>query len=208
MVRTGRTQRDGAGKPGNMEGWPSGLRRRPAKALDFASAWVRIPLPPLNGTRQYPWKNILDYLMGRAFRATSRDLVQTEGGVVLIGKAPHSKCGVRKHLGVRVPPPPLNSSPVALHNTEDGDRGVHIHGAWLSPVERCVRVAEVPGSNPGAPIMPELKQGRVAEWLKAHDWKSCGHPPTWVRIPPRPSYLFGNSLCRSFCDFRDAESCH
>ena len=26
-------------------------------------------------------------------------------------------------------------------------------GAWLSPVERCVRVAEVPGSNPGAPIM-------------------------------------------------------
>ena len=25
-------------------------------------------------------------------------------------------------------------------------------GAWLSPVERCVRDAEVPGSNPGAPI--------------------------------------------------------
>ena len=28
--------------------------------------------------------------------------------------------------------------------------------------------------------------GRVAEWLKAHDWKSCGRTPTWVRIPPRP----------------------
>src|SRR5690606_2734302 len=28
------------------------------------------------------------------------------GGVVLIGKAPHSKCGGRKPLGVRVPPPP------------------------------------------------------------------------------------------------------
>ena len=26
-------------------------------------------------------------------------------------------------------------------------------GAWLSPVERCVRVAEVPGSNPGAPTV-------------------------------------------------------
>ena len=24
-------------------------------------------------------------------------------------------------------------------------------GAWLSSVERCVRDAEVPGSNPGAP---------------------------------------------------------
>ena len=28
--------------------------------------------------------------------------------------------------------------------------------------------------------------GRVAEWLKAHDWKSCGLTPAWVRIPPRP----------------------
>ncbi len=26
----------------------------------------------------------------------------------------------------------------------------------------------------------------MAEWLKAHDWKSCGHLPAWVRIPPRP----------------------
>ena len=26
-------------------------------------------------------------------------------------------------------------------------------GVWLSPVERCVRVAEVPGSNPGTPIV-------------------------------------------------------
>jgi hypothetical protein len=29
------------------------------------------------------------------------------GGVALIGKAPHSKCGGRKPMGVRVPPPPL-----------------------------------------------------------------------------------------------------
>ena len=29
-------------------------------------------------------------------------------------------------------------------------------------------------------------RGRVAEWLKAHDWKSCGLTPAWVRIPPRP----------------------
>ena len=28
-------------------------------------------------------------------------------------------------------------------------------GAWLSPVERCVRDAEVPGSNPGAPTLVE-----------------------------------------------------
>jgi hypothetical protein len=29
------------------------------------------------------------------------------GGVVLIGKAPHSKCGAGNRMGVRVPPPPL-----------------------------------------------------------------------------------------------------
>ena len=28
--------------------------------------------------------------------------------------------------------------------------------------------------------------GRMAEWLKAHDWKSCGRKPAWVRIPLRP----------------------
>ena len=42
-------------------------------------------------------------------------------------------------------------------------------GAWLSPVERCVRVAEVPGSNPGAPIDRPLGGrallfGALAEW--------------------------------------------
>ncbi len=36
--------------------------------------------------------------------------------------------------------PQLNPTPSALE-----------FGAWLSSVERCVRDAEVPGSNPGAP---------------------------------------------------------
>ena len=41
----------------------------------------------------------------------------------------------------------FESHPVRVGMTRFG------FGAWLSPVERCVRVAEVPGSNPGAPIM-------------------------------------------------------
>ena len=32
-------------------------------------------------------------------------------------------------------------------------------GAWLSPVERCVRDAEVPGSNPGAPTEGPIRDG-------------------------------------------------
>ena len=47
------------------------------------------------------------------------------GGVVLTGKAPHSKCGGRKPMGVRVPPPPfpgphptsLAARPLALFPT-------------------------------------------------------------------------------------------
>ena len=123
--------------------------------------------------------------MSVAFHVTSHDPNQNGEGVVLIGKAPHSKCGVRKHMGVRVPPPPLMGLPLLSCDGQAKVGEVHCHGAWLSPVERCVRVAEVPGSNPGAPIIPVF-EGRVAEWLKAHDWKSCGHLPAWVRIPPRP----------------------
>ena len=35
-----------------------------------------------------------------------------------------------------------------------------MHGAWLSLVERCVRDAEVAGSNPVAPIF-NFKAGRI-----------------------------------------------
>ena len=34
-------------------------------------------------------------------------------------------------------------------------------GVWLSPVERCVRVAEVPGSNPGTPIVNQPSSLRM-----------------------------------------------
>ena len=44
--------------------------------------------------------------------------------------------------------PAIESHPVRTV----GETQVVSFGAWLSPVERCVRVAEVPGSNPGAPI--------------------------------------------------------
>ena len=54
-------------------------------------------------------------------------------------------------------------------------------------LDRKVRV----GSNPTPSVFIVVWQdltgfGRVAEWLKAHDWKSCGCKPAWVRIPPRP----------------------
>jgi hypothetical protein len=35
--------------------------------------------------------------------------------------------------------------------------------------------------------------GRVAEWLKAHAWKACGHASvSWVQIPPRPLRRLGD----------------
>lgn len=47
------------------------------------------------------------------------------------------------------------SHPVRCDEVGPHGSGVGL-GAWLSPVERCVRVAEVPGSNPGAPIEEEV----------------------------------------------------
>ncbi len=43
----------------------------------------------------------------------------------------------------------FESHPIRLFRRQDGRR--FLFGAWLSQVERCVRDAEVPGSNPGAP---------------------------------------------------------
>ena len=40
------------------------------------------------------------------------------------------------------------------------------YGAWLSSVERCVRDAEVPGSNPGAPIV--LRE--MTTWRRSPNW--------------------------------------
>ena len=63
-----------------------------------------------------------------------------------------------------------------------------VFGAWLSPVERCVRVAEVPGSNPGAPI------GNAAEGTALERWqngialasKASARKGLGVRIPRAP----------------------
>ena len=49
------------------------------------------------------------------------------------------------------------------------------YGAWLSPVERCVRVAEVPGSNPGAPmVIREAGPGEVARMRTAGSARGAG----------------------------------
>ena len=55
-----------------------------------------------------------------------------------------------------------------------------VFGAWLSPVERCVRVAEVPGSNPGAPIV-EVPTGLVIRCLSA-----VGARYKWSSVPTGP----------------------
>jgi hypothetical protein len=49
--------------------------------------------------------------------------------------------------------PQVNPTPSAkqLGSESSAAEKEQSHGAWLSPVERCVRDAEVPGSNPGAP---------------------------------------------------------
>ena len=92
--------------------------------------WVRIPPPPLSGRRR------------------------------VRGMKDGWPSGLRRTIGNRVGlrPRGFESHPVRLKHERE-IRGTAMRpatqrssGAWLSPVERCVRVAEVPGSNPGAPI--------------------------------------------------------
>ena len=51
------------------------------------------------------------------------------------------------------------------------------------------------GSNWLQPRPPGQKiAGEVTEWLKVHDWKSCGGPKAFPRVrippsPPKPSLL-------------------
>ena len=147
QARALETAEDGASRP---EAHPT-----PSVSVSELRGWDSNGVEPGSGraARRVRWRRL------RTARAARRPiphrvprLIPDTGGVVLIGKAPHSKCGVRKHLGVRVPPPPLRTPPFRSMTRRRATGESHFHGAWLSPVERCVRVAEVPGSNPGAPI--------------------------------------------------------
>ena len=59
-------------------------------------------------------------------------------------------------------------------------------GAWLSPVERCVRDAEVPGSNPGAPIKNSIwcsgLEPEVQPRRQEGSRRSGSEPPRRARI--------------------------
>ena len=73
-----------------------------------------------------------------------------------------------------------NPTPSVERHTDARVGGLHRRsGAWLSPVERCVRVAEVPGSNPGAPIhevdRPE-KDNRPDENRRFEPRRPAGRP--------------------------------
>ena len=46
----------------------------------------------------------------------------------------------------------VGSNPTLSVSQAPEVEALFLFGAWLSQVERCVRDAEVPGSNPGAPI--------------------------------------------------------
>ena len=59
-------------------------------------------------------------------------------------RTPGERVGSKTVSWVRIPPCPLVPAPRWAP--------FFLFGVWLSPVERCVRDAEVPGSNPGTPI--------------------------------------------------------
>src|SRR5690606_36071031 len=83
---------------------------QPGRALRSGrrGRWFKSSLPDFDSLGTSPTNerdDLDDESQGRDADRALRPL--DSGGVVLTGKAPHSKCGGRKPLGVRVPPPPL-----------------------------------------------------------------------------------------------------
>ena len=58
------------------------------------------------------------------------------------------------------------------------------------------------------PLPPLDTSGRVAEWLKAHAWKACGHASvSWVQIPPRPLRRLGGRRTRRVASTARLRAC-
>ena len=111
----------------DLDGWPSGLRRTIGNRVGES----------LRGFESHP------------VRQSSVDVFEpTHAAKQRVGRAERAERVVAKRPeGCRARPrarSAVNPTPSVVHPIGSG--------AWLSPVERCVRVAEVPGSNPGAPI--------------------------------------------------------
>lgn len=152
----------------DREGWPSGLRRRPAKALGesprgFESHSLRVwrsarSIRRLRVSREFrdPGR-VAERLKAHDWKSCGRKPTwvripprpfrwdeQCEGGILTHG----DPFGSRRGLSCGASPRRSNPTP----SVQMGWMQDRWYGAWLSPVERCVRVAEVPGSNPGAPM--------------------------------------------------------
>ena len=141
------------------DGWPSGLRRTignrvGSRPRGFESHPVRCrQSPPRTGWASNPgWRLRAEPLASPSGRLAP-DL-GCESHPVRWTDGLHSRPTIVYHLvrwrgrtllgGRGRERPPIVCIAVVWTATD--------FGAWLSPVERCVRVAEVPGSNPGAPI--------------------------------------------------------
>jgi hypothetical protein len=112
----------------------------------------------------------------RLARGEPRPVRPTPGGVVLTGKAPHSKCGGRKPMGVRIPPPPFKRTPRT---------GTHAPESPALPASPCARLAH----HPGAAIHPGFPSGTEPNPPSGHRSVEPRRPRFVLPAPkPCPGY--------------------
>ena len=156
---------------------PSGLRSTIGNRVGVKSpSWVRIPPDPLQKYMFGTWLSPVEHSLRERGVGGSNPPVPTEGysrgGVVLTGKAPHSKCGAGNRLGVRVPPPPLCCDATIYGLSVLTDRGAVLRfGRWpdgtpAKATTGCVPVASraSPAACPSLPLLrrPAAKHLRSA----------------------------------------------
>ena len=126
-----------------LDGWPSGLRRTIGNRVDIVRVGSN-PTPSVTLNRVV--RTHADREAGCRVGSTRSERSEWRGA--RIAKRPQLS-----------PTPSVGSLPEKS-------------GVWLSPVERCVRVAEVPGSNPGTPIMRVSRSFR----MRTGDSSRAGRP--------------------------------
>lgn len=119
----------------------------------------------------------------------TRSVRPTPGGVVLTGKAPHSKCGGRKPMGVRIPPPPFAETPRAGTH----DPGSPIHPGLPAHPETPVQPKHPSSLNTQTPRAPLRPPPGLSSVRRPESAVQSPPPSARPARPTRPRPGFANS---------------
>ena len=191
-----------SGQQDPAEGWPSGLRRRPAKALTRKSLVGSNPTPSASEGRcgrleRVSWVRTERPLVASSatvgsqshpLRLSTSGLTPEASGRVAERTKAHAwrACGQQPCL--------VGSNPTPSVIAVSHEAGRRCLPSWVRTERPLVASSATVGSQSHplrlstSGLTPEAS-GRVAERTKAHAWRACGQQPCLVGSNPTPSVI-------------------